>query len=230
MNAETYIKDALTEIGVTMPGADVDAGTLTWGLRKLNRMLDSMSADGLNLYKKTHENFPTIAGTPNYTIGPAGTINAARPTVIETAYVQDAAGESTPISVRPIHEYWLLSNRATEGEPVSLYLDSTTPLSTIYLHYSPSTIYDVHIVSQKPLDTPATLATEVVLPPEYEEMLITKLSIRLAARYGIRISPELAVTSKETYSTMLARNLANTMKPVAISITGNRTTYNIEAG
>lgn len=228
MTAQEYIEAALEEIGAIMVGETPDAATLIWGLRKLNTLLKTMSADGINIYRRTHENFQVVAGTANYTIGLGGDFNTDRPILIETAFTQDS-DENTKVSIRPIHEYWLLNNHAMRGSVNNLYYDTDFPLGVIYLYHSPDKTYDLHIVSQKPLVNPALLSTSLTFPDAYEEVLITKLAIRLAPRYGITVSPELILTSREAYSNLKALNLSRTLKSKNLKINGMNLSYNINS-
>ena len=228
MTAQEYIEAALEEIGAVMVGEAPDSATLAWGLRKLNTMLKTMSADGINIYRRTHENFPVVAGTASYTIGSGGDFDTDRPILIETAFTQDS-DENTEVFIRPIHEYWLLNNRATRGSVNNLYYDTDFPLGVIYLYHSPDKTYDLHIVSQKPLANPALLSTSLTFSDAYEEVLITKLAIRLAPRYGITVSPELVAASKEAYSNLKALNLSRTLKSKNLNINGVNLSYNINS-
>ncbi len=227
MTAQEYIEAALEEIGAIMVGETPDSATLTWGLRKLNTMLKTIFADEINIYKRTHENFSVVAGTASYTIGSGGDFDTDRPILIETAFTQDSDNENTEVFVKPIHDYWLLDNHATQGKISNLYYDKDFPLGTIYLYHSPDKTYDLHIVSQKSLVEPVSLSTSIVFPDIYEEVLITKLAIRLAPRYGITVSPELIAASKEAYSNLKeaylnlkALNLSRTLKGKNLNING----------
>ncbi|MBE9570037.1 MAG: hypothetical protein IMF11_05395, partial [Proteobacteria bacterium] len=202
---------------------------LTWALGKFNRMLNSFSADGLNLHYRKEESFSLVSGTPDYEIGSGATFDTVRPITIEQAWIRDSDYDY-PMGIRPAAEYWGLSDKTIEGRPVKLYYALTYPSGTIYLYYVPDSAYTMHIVSQKPLLTYASAPTEIVLPGEYEDALVLNLAIRMASRYGKATSGELQLSARETLGNMRGLNLSNQMKSVDLNLPGTRQgIYNIDS-
>ena len=231
MTAKEIIEAAFQDLGIIEAGASLNFADLEWALSKFNRMLNSMSADGINLHYRIEESFPLVVGTASYTIGTGGTFNTARPNVIEQAFIRDTNGHDYTLGIRPIGEYWSLSEKTTQSRPTSLYYKPTYPYGTIYLYYTPADSEDLHIVSQKPLTTYTSELTSVSLPGEYEEALVTGLAVKIAPRYGIAVSPELRNDAMRTQASLRARNFANTMKSVDLHMPGRTGgTYDIDEG
>ena len=232
MTAKEIIEASLTEPGILVAGDSPGTADLAWCLGKLNRFLNTLSADGLNLHYRVEESFNLAAGTPDYTIGSGSgaTFNTARPNVIEQAFIRDSNNYDHPISIRPIFEYWLITSKTSQSRPKELFYAYAVPYGIIYLYYTPNSSEALHIVSQKPLTTCASASTEIVLPVEYEDMLVLNLAIRIAPRYGIATSKELNLAAKETYNNLKARNLVSQMRIVPVNITGARGAYNVDAG
>lgn len=229
MTMQEVIEAAYQELGILVSGGILNTDDLTWGLGKLNRMLKSWSADGINLHYRVKESFPLVSGTPSYTIGSSATFDTIRPITIEQAWIRDSDYDY-PMGVRPAAEYWGLSDKTTEGRPVKLYYDPTYPSGTIYLYYVPDSAYSMHIVSQKPLITYASANIEASLPGEYEDALVLNLAIRFASRYGKAVSAQLRLDAKEALGNMRALNLSGQMKGVDLDLPGTRRgTYNIDA-
>ena len=230
MTAQEIIEASFQELGILVSGGFLSTDDLTWALGKLNRMLNSFSADGLNLHYRVEESFPLVSGTPSYTIGSGATFDTIRPITIEQAWIRDSDYDY-PMGVRPAAEYWDLSEKTTENRPLKLYYDPTYPNGTIYLYFTPDSAYTMHIVSQKPLITYASANTEVVLPGEYEDALVLNLAIRMASRYGKATSGELQLSAKEALGNMRGLNLSGQMKGVDLDLPGTRRgTYNIDSG
>jgi hypothetical protein len=223
------ITAAFQELGIVVSGGSPNANDLAWGLGKMNRMLRSWSADGINLHYRAEESFSLVSGTPSYTIGSGATFDTVRPATIEQAFIRDSSHDYQ-MGVRPAAEYWTLTEKTTEDRPLKLYYDPAYPNGTIYLYYTPNSAYSMHIVSQKPLLTYASAATEIVLPGEYEDMMVLNLAIRLASRYGKVTSRELQLSAREAYGNVRAMNLSGQMKGVDLDLPGQRrSTYNVDA-
>ena len=230
MTAKKIIEASLTELGILVAGDSPGTADLAWCLGKLNRFLNTLSADGLNLHYRVEESFNLVAGTPDYTIGSGATWDTARPNVIEQAFIRDSNNHDHPVEVRPIFEYWLITEKTSQSRPKELFYAYAVPYGIIYLYYTPNSSESLYIVSQKLLTTYANANIEVVLPVEYEDTLVLNLAIRIAPRYGIATSRELNLAAKEAYNNLKARNLASQMRIVPVNITGARGAYNVDAG
>lgn len=229
MTALEIIVAAYQELGVLVSGGIPNSNDEAWSLGKLNRMLKSWSADGLNLHYRIEESFSLVSGTPSYTIGSGATFDTVRPKVIEQAFIRDS-GHDYPIGIRPAAEYWTLREKTTEDRPLKLYYDPTYPNGTIYLYYTPNSAYSLHIVSQKPLLTYVSAGTEISLPGEYEDALVLNLAIRFASRYGKVVSGELRLDAQKALSNVRGLNLSSQIKGIELGIPGRRgSTYNVDS-
>lgn len=229
MTANEIIIAALQELGIVVSGGSPNSNDLTWGLGKLNRFLNTLSSDGINLHHRQEESFSLVGGTPDYTIGSGADFDTARPATIEQAWIRDSDHDYF-IGIRPIAEYWGLTEKTTKSRPVKLYYDPTYANGIIYLYYTPDSAYSMHIVSQKPLTIYISGLTEVSLPGEYEDMLVLNLAIRFASRYGKATSRELQLSAKEAFGNVRAMNLSGQMKGADLGLPGRReTTYNVDA-
>ncbi|MBE9594390.1 MAG: hypothetical protein IMF19_13040 [Proteobacteria bacterium] len=229
MTAQDVIEAALQELGILVSGGTLNPDDLSWGLGKLNRFLNTLSSDGLNLHYRIEESFPLVSGTASYTIGSGADFDTVRPNMIESAFIRDSNHDYS-LNIRPISEYWGLSEKTTEGRPVKLYYGSTYPNGTIYLYYVPDSAYTMHIVSQKPLITYASAITEASLPGEYEDCLVLNLAIRMASRYGKATSRELQLSARDALGNMRGLNLSGQMKGVDLDLPGTRQgIYNIDS-
>jgi hypothetical protein len=229
MTVLEIIVAALQELGVLVTGGTPNIYDTAWALGKFNRLLNTLSLDGLNLHYRIEESFNAESSVPYYTIGPGGTFDTARPNVIDKAFIRDN-DHDYPVWIRPIDEYWDIMDKTVEDRPIKLYYDPTYPLGIIYLYFTPNSAYSLHIVTQRPLTTYASTLTEVSLPGGYEEALILKLALAMASRYGIKTSGELQMNAKLAYDSLRARHLADQMKGVDLNLPGaHRSNYNVDA-
>ena len=220
---------ALKKIGVLAPGESMSSEDEADILAELNRMLASWSADGLSLHYRKHESFTLVVGDSDYSIGSGGDFNTARPEEIEQAFIRDSSDQDHDLKVRPISEYWALSNKTSSTRPTRIYYDPTYSTGTIYFNTEPSDAETLHLICQKPLTTLASADT-VSLPGEYESAIVNRLAIEIAPYFGKVVSAELALADQLSYGNLKARNLANAMKPAQVSMPGRHSgSYNIDS-
>ncbi len=229
MTPREAIEAAFTEMGLLEPGDSLAPNDLTWGLGKFNRLLKSVSTAGVILHYRVTDNFTFTIGTASYTIGSGATIDTARPNVIERAYIK-VDNIDYEIRVRPINEYHAISTKTVRDRPKWIYYDPTYANGTLYFYYTPNATETCYVVSQKPLTTYTDEDTDIVLPGEYEDGLVLKLAIQVAPRFGRRVSADLRLNATEAWGRIISRNLANTMKPIHLNITGTNRAYNINEG
>jgi hypothetical protein len=229
MTVLEIIVAALQELGVLVTGGTPNIYDTAWALGKFNRLLNTLSLDGLNLHYRIEESFNTESSVSYYTIGAGGTFDTVRPNVIDKAFIRDS-DHDYPVWVRPISEYWDIMDKTVEDRPTKLYYDPTYPFGIIYLYFTPDSAYSLHIVTQRPLTTYVSTSTSVSLPGGYEEALILKLALAMAPRYGIKTSGELQMNARLAYDSLKARHLADQMKDVGLNLPGRRGgAYNIDA-
>ena len=96
MIVSDLIQTVLEDLRVIGISEVAEAGVQNIVLRRLNIMFDSWSAQKINVYANTLENFPLIVGANPYTIGVGGNFNTVRPVRIENAYLLDASGGKYP--------------------------------------------------------------------------------------------------------------------------------------
>jgi hypothetical protein len=218
--AGDIINAALKKIGALAIGETPPAEDSQDALSELNRMLASLSADGINLFYQVHESFALVVGDGDYSIGSGGDFNTVRPNEIDQAFIRDSASGDHELKIRHISEYWSLGQKSSSNRPTRLYYDTTYATGTIYFDSLPAAIETLHLVSQKPLTAFAALTTTVTLPGEYESALVNRLAVELAPYFGKSVGPELARADAISYGNLKARNLANSMKPATVSMPG----------
>lgn len=219
MTAQEIITAAFQELGIVVSGGSPGTDDLAWGLGKFNRLLNTLSVNGVNIPYETEESFSLVAGTPSYAIGSGATFDTARPNSISRAFIREGSSDY-PLSVKSIEEYWLLSQKSATGFPTRLYYQGTYPNGTIYLYLAPASTYALHIVSEKSFTTHTVATEEVSLPGQYEDFLVLKLAMAFAPRYGKAVSKEFALNLRNAEAAVVDLNLARQMKAVPLNVTG----------
>jgi hypothetical protein len=226
--AQEIIEDAFIEIGVLVAGGSLGTADLAWGKRKFNRFLQTLSLNALNINFLTKENFSLISGTNSYTIGTSGDFDTARPNSFDVAYIKENEHDYE-VRVRPIHEYWEISDKTISNRPTAMYFDRQVPLGIIYFDYVPIANHDFHFTSSKPFTVYDDVSAEnVVVPKEHEEMFVTNMAVRYASRYGKPISRDLKETAEETLQDIQGSNLAKTLEGIDMNITGVGYRYDVD--
>lgn len=230
MKAKALIEDAFVELGIIPAGSELHPLDMKWATRKFNSFLKSKSVDGLNLYYKVRESFTLTSGTNTYTIGSGGAFDTVRPNKIKSAFIRDTNNLDHNVEIRPIDEYYQISDKDAQDRPREIYYDKQYPLGIIYLYYTPNAAEALHISSFKPLETYDDIPVDDVdVPGEYEEMFISNLALRFCPRYGRTPSPELKETALRTLQAIRNNNMAGNMTGVDLNFISG-TDYDVERG
>src|ERR1017187_2707176 len=94
-NVQSLLNLSLTLVGRLGAGRTAGAAESLVALNIANNLLDSWSTKRLTVFTVNLNTWPLVAGTESYTIGPAGTFNGVRPTVIESANIVATVEAST---------------------------------------------------------------------------------------------------------------------------------------
>lgn len=205
-------KAALKAIGVLGAGETATPEDAADAFDELNRMAGQWNAEHLLLYAQTRTVFPLVSGTNVYTVGTGGTVNTARPVFIDAVRFQDTS--TTLLTEYPLYE---LTQDASEGLvlktmtspfPSSYRYNPTVPLGTLTLWPTPtSTSLQGVMYSAQVVPAFAALTTVVVLPPGYEELIVTNLAVRLAASYTRQVDPLLFKRAEESRAVAKRANI-----------------------
>ena len=210
--ASTVVNDALKEIHVLAEGDTPSATMADDALRALNRLMELMSNNqSFAFYPNLVQR--ALTGESSFTVGPTGNVATSRPISIESAFVV-RDGISYPVRV--------VDNQLWDG----LVYPATTGANTAYIWYEaqmPDGIVHVwplcsgctlnmRVVNL--VTSFATLATTLILPPGYEECLMSNLAVRLAPQYPAGILSPITVQAAKSSLKILQRknNVVPTMQ------------------
>lgn len=216
---QSLIEDSLRELGVLPSGASATTQQRNDAIVKLRRMLASWSAELGPVHYETAENLTWPASQSSRTIGKDGNFSTQRPVKVLGARFR-SNGLDLPMDIYSFQGYEDIQDKSTtSGTPQVLAYNPTSSAAgttllgcgTLHIWPVPSAESIVRLTSLKPLlDLDAAvfiLAADIVLPPGYEEAIMTNLAVRLAPEYGgglDRITVGLATSSK---AALVAQNV-----------------------
>lgn len=183
------LKPALRRGGITtLPGIEPSIDQYTELIPETNRMMGSWNLDGHKIYSTSIDRYAMNPQQTTYFIGPTGDFVAPRPTFIYRANV--VLVNSSPelhLPVRLLSDAEWAAHVITELPapwPWQLYNDGAVPDSKLYLFGFPTAKNDLELFTWNQLKSDFSSTTDaVVLPPGYEDAIVTNLALRVKALY-----------------------------------------------
>lgn len=202
---------SLTDLGVLAEGEVPTAAQAQLGFDKLNRMVDRMSADRLQIYALVATDIAITASQPSYTVGPSGNFNIARPMFMD--YVSFWSTATTPAVALTLDPFtddtWnaLPVPALTSAQPTNFYWQPSYPLGKLWLWPIPTgTTLRLGISVPTAIAQFAALTTTVALPPGYASMLVSNLAINLAGPFGVQVPPSVVQEAQESMALVKRSN------------------------
>jgi hypothetical protein len=160
----------------------------------LDILIKEMAIDGLPLWCVSVLQIPLVANTQTYTIGPQGTPPTFRPLRITDAWIRDATGNDTQITVESRYDYDTLGQKSSTGVVNQIFYDpqigdgATAPpgsgIVTVYDVPADST-YTMFLVCQRSIQDVGTASNNLDFPQEAYRMLVWGLADELASEYEV---------------------------------------------
>lgn len=230
--AQEQIEGALRAIGQLAQGETPDADTLSDALVALNQMLDSWSTERLSVFCMDEQTFTWTANNTSRTVGPTGDFVGTRPVAVDPSTFYKVNNISYPLMLLNVDQYnGIALKTATSSLPQCLYVNMTMPDATMYVYPVPSASFELHLVSVQELDQPATLATELVVPPGYLKAYRFGLAVEIATEFGIEPPPMVKRQADLAKRTIKRINNPDLLMSMPYSLVGRRkTNFNIFSG
>ena len=186
---DELIKAAFRLIGVGHRGESVPADEINDASEALNLMIKAWQADGLQLWKREEASITLSNGTSTYTLGPTGSIVMQRPLRVLEAVRRDSSNTDVPLNKLSKNEYWGLSNKSSQGVPVSYYYDPQLDNGDFTIWQTPNAAiaaeYTIEIVYHLPFEDMDNPTDDFDCPVEWLEAIKFGLALRLAPEYGV---------------------------------------------
>ena len=204
------IDDALFYIGAYGTGETVSSADQTFGLRCVNRLLDSWSAEKLSPIGINNATY-ALSGAASYTFGPTKTWAAtARPIKIKGASTIAANGLERPARIVTAEEWVQIRDKTRVGLFIdALLYDDGYPTGNIYVTPKPAagncSLWTYEAITQF-----VNLTDAVSLPPGFETALVKLFAMEMCLPFSRPIPdglPQLAQAAKLTIQTLNAEVL-----------------------
>lgn len=193
--------DVLQDLGVIAIEEIPTAAELNKTLLKLNNMIETLNTEQTMIYNIEPLVFSFVGGQQTYTLGVGGNWNAARPVKIDDVYIRDVNGIDLPCDIIDEQKYSsIITKTVQSGLPIVMYDDQSFPLKNLTFWPVPSgAIYSAVLWCWLPLSSSLTQTSVINLPPGYQRMLTSNLTIEIAPAFGVEPSQslmEVAASSK----------------------------------
>lgn len=177
------ITDSLTEINAIQAGETPSPELSAIGLSKFRQLVNNWNAERLYAYGVDFLSFTLVPSLSPHTIGSnsATWTVTQRPVTIEgISLVLNSGG--TPYSYLDLipHDAAWWQNQdtptLTASQPTDYYYDPTFPNGQIFFWPVPTVAYPMQLQVRGVLDDQATFATDLILPPGYQNALMLTLA------------------------------------------------------
>jgi hypothetical protein len=179
-------------------GEILQPGDASWGLQKLQRLIDSWNVQRDKIFAQTFNVFSNPPNTQPVTIGPGGTFQMnQRPTKLVSAslLLPNSNGSTTdlPIYVQDA-DWWAAQTikNLSSTFPTSVYYEVDNPLGNLYFWPIATGSYQVRLETWIALTQAIDMTTLLGFPQGYWEAIVSTLAVQMAPSYGAQISPGLA--------------------------------------
>lgn len=215
--------DKLLVLGTQDTLADADMQT---GLDALNALLDSWWTQSLAVYTIEQQNFPATANVGTYTIGPAQTWNTTRPLRIVNAF---ARYQSVDYPIRPIDrvQYDGIPYKQVGGIPLVLFYDREYPTGTVTLYPVPPNAMDIYLDTYQQIQSFATYADPINLPPGYQRALVWNLAVEMSDSFGRPVTPNMQRQADLSLGNLKRLNRQDVLMKYDFAILANNVAYNV---
>jgi hypothetical protein len=212
--------EALTVSGVVGDGQTASGMIINATFARMNRMLSQWQIKRWLIYHLVEHKFVGDGtkggdGAP-IIVGPGGDINMVRPDRIEKAFQRQTILSQPnqidyPLEEMKSYEDWTnIALKTLKSFPSYFFYDPAFPLGKLYVWpvMSPAGLYEAHIITKEVLGRFASLASAVLLPPEYEGAITWNLARITRAAFRKPMDAEINALARENLNSIRSANAA----------------------
>jgi len=231
--AGDQINGALRLIGQLAEGETPSAATSQDALTAMNQMLDSWSSERLSVFSTQDQVFTWTQGLISRTLGPTGNFVGNRPVQVDdSTYFRDPANNiSFGIKIINQQQYdGIAVKTVTSTYPQVLWINMDMPNINMYIYPVPTKALEWHFISVTELVEPATLITDLVIPPGYLRAFRFNLACEIAAEFGVEPPPQVQRIAMSSKRNIKRINNPDDVMSLPYSIVATRQRFNIYSG
>lgn len=176
MTARDMVTQAMREIGVLASGEDPSSDELADGILRLNSMLKSYAAKGVNLWRDTDGEVTLLEGVAIAPLPDALSVSSARLVLEDTV--------DRLMAEWPREDLLAMPNKSVTGEPIVYAILTTTAGISMQLYPVPARDVTVRYSYARATATIANPTDAVDIPPMFQEAIWKMLAVRLAPTFG----------------------------------------------
>ncbi len=188
---------AVMEIGSYSPGESISPADMTWGIQKLNRIVDGWDTERNNIYSMLFTTFNLVPNLAPHTIGiaansPTFVVTGNRPVKIEAANLVltgSSPTTNTPINIRDA-DWWMVQTvqSLATNYPTDLFYNPAWPNGELWFWPVPTITRPVQLEFWNTL-TQFTQFGQFDMPPGYWDALIYTLAEELTPSFQAPVNP-----------------------------------------
>jgi hypothetical protein len=204
-SALTIINDALLCIRAVDPENTLTVTTTqqTNALTRLNMIVTSWQALGMEVWCQKQGELTLVAGTTSYTLGVGGSLTIARPLAISDAWLHNITDNTDPRHLEKMgrEDYNRLTAKNSQAPTVSFWYDpsydlpggnsGTTSKGTLYVYPTPdsttASTYTLRFTYSRPLQDFAATSDSLDFPQEWYNALTWNLAAQLCPSFGVPV-------------------------------------------
>lgn len=231
--AGDQINGALRLIGQLAEGETPSAATSQDALTAMNQMLDSWSSERLAVFSTQDQVFTWTQNLSSRTLGPTGDFVGNRPVLVDdsTYFVDVSNGISFGIKIINQQQYnGIAVKTVTSTYPQVIFVNMTMPDIEMTIYPVPTKALQWHIISVNELAEPATLITDLVIPPGYLRAFRFNLASEIAAEFGVEPPPQVQRIAMSSKRNIKRINNPDDVMSLPYSIVATRQRFNIYSG
>jgi hypothetical protein len=230
--AGDQINAALRLLGVLAEGETTSAAVSQDSLAAMNQMIDSWNTERLMVYNTIDQMFTWPAGFIERTLGPTGDFVGLRPVLLDDSTYYRDPGTNVSFGIKFINQQQydgIAVKTVTSTYPQVMWINMEFPNIAMTVYPKPTRDLEWHFISVQELAQPATLATDIYMPPGYLRAFKYNLACEIAPEFGVEPSPtvsRIAMTSKRNLKRI---NNPDDIMSMPYSLVATRQRFNIYA-
>jgi hypothetical protein len=231
--ARQLIGDAHRLLGLVASGNALPEADYQDNLRALNQMIDSWNTERLMIYNTIDQVFTWPAGQITQHLGPSGEFVGVRPIALDdSTYYRDPTN-NVSFGIKFINQQQydgIAVKTVTSTYPQVMWINMEYPDISMTIYPKPTRDLEWHFISVQEIDQPATLLTDIALPPGYLRAFRYNLALELAPEFNMEPSAQvkrIAMTSKRD---LKRQNNPDDVMSMPYAIVATRQRFNVYAG
>lgn len=218
MTALQLCEAAAKDLGIYGAGEDLSAADGADMLLRLNWMLKSWQADGVNLWREENGEVAFPINTATMELDPRCI------DVLEARFVQSATFER-PLQRWEIGQYQNLPNKTQPGYPVGYYLRKLVDSVTMTLWPVPDADSVVRYTYARVIEDVTDLNQTLDVPQMWMETIWTNLAVRCASMFGASRLDANGVVLLQQRAAMLEQKMMDQDRPASVFMGPNYARY-----